>query len=90
MNWKTKEMIFLLSESKIKIITGVIAIGIMRGAPLFGLLATIAGIAATHGTRGTWIDNSTLKMSEILRLLDNAWSKNDQEFAKRGCFDLAR
>ena len=89
MKGKTEETIFLFSESKIKIITGVIAIGIMRGAPLFGLLATIAGIAATHGTRGTWIDNSTLKMSEILRLLDNAWSKNDQEFAKRGCFDLA-
>ena len=49
---KTKETIFLFSESKIKIITGVIAIGIMRGAPLFGLLATIAGISATHGSRG--------------------------------------
>ena len=51
---KTKETIFLFSESKIKIITGVIvATGIMRGASLYGLLATIAGIAATHGTRGT-------------------------------------
>ena len=83
-------MIFLVSESKIKTITGVIAIGIMRGVSLFGLLATIAGIAASHGTRGTWIENFCLKMSEILRLLDNAWSENDQEFAKRGCFDLAQ
>ena len=50
---KTKETIFLFSESKIKIITGgVIAIGIMRGASLFGLLATVAGIEAIHGTRG--------------------------------------
>ena len=60
MKGKTKETLFLFSESKIKIITGVIAIGIIRGASLFGLLAIIAGIAATHGNRGTWSNSSYL------------------------------